>query len=85
MACDLGIAITCLAILALTLQSGAVQISISLPAKTYTALPDIFEINCVAFSYNSSGVITADVARARNYSYVPLVRSASAPCQPQAV
>ncbi len=66
MACDLGIAVTCLAFLALTLQSGAVQISISLPAKTYTALPDIFDINCVAFSLNSSGVFTAEVAMARN-------------------
>ena len=65
MACNLGVAVTCLAVLALTLQSAAIQVSISLPAQTYTALPDIFDINCVAFSLNASGVFTAEVAMAR--------------------
>ncbi|DBA85793.1 TPA: hypothetical protein ACH3X1_005349 [Trebouxia sp. C0004] len=64
MACDSGIAVTCLALLALTLQSGAVHFSISLPPKTYTALPDIFDINCVAFSFNSSDPVYAFVTEA---------------------
>ena len=91
MAFDSRVAITCLAVLALTLRSAAVHISISLPSKTYTALPDIFDINCVAFSSNSSGVFQPN-SKSRslwreNCSYVSLAGHsfASAPCRAQMV
>ncbi len=85
MTCDLRFAVTCLVVLALTLQSAAVQISISLPAKTYTALPDIFDINCVAFSLNSSGVFKS--LWREKCSYVSLAGHsfASALCRLQAL